>query len=86
MDSNEEGIGQKDQKPMTARILSQAVSVFKPTEIKYSTFAWSHLISVYSWQDFSNMVSGAHKGLPIKVPTIPIKVVTTNGTPVSTIV
>ena len=39
MDSNEEGIGQKDQKPMTARILSQAVSVFKPTEIKYSTFA-----------------------------------------------
>ena len=86
MDSNEEGIGQKDQKPMTARILSQAVSVFKPTEIKYSTFAWSHLISVYSWQDFSNMVSGANKGLPIKVPTIPIKVVTTNGTPVSIIV
>ena len=34
------------------------------------------------------MVSGTHKGLPlpIKVPTIPIKVVTTNGTLVSIIV
>ena len=32
------------------------------------------------------MVSGANIGLPIKVPTIPIKVVTTNGTPVSIIV
>ena len=32
------------------------------------------------------MVSGANIGLPIKGPTIPIKVVTTNGTPVSIIV
>ena len=33
-------------------------------------------------QTLSNMMSGTQKGLPIKVPTIPIKVVTTNGTPV----
>merc|ERR1739848_173892 len=38
---------------------------------------------ILSSADFSSMISGTPKGLPIKVPTIPIEVVTTNGTQAS---
>ena len=34
-------------------------------------------------QDLKDMMSGSSKGLPIKVPTIPIKVITSNASQVS---
>ena len=68
---------QTKDKTLTARILSTAVS-------KKSWFQHIFRILInFKFQDISAMMSGAQKGLPIKVPTVPIKVVTSNTTQVN---
>ena len=70
----EENVVKKD-KPITARILSSAVCIL-------TIFFRELNFDKNFFQDLKDMMSGSSKGLPIKVPTIPIKVMTSNASQV----
>ena len=76
-------------KTLTARILSQSVC-FSICYVhdKYLLWFYEFLINCccfflfWKIQDYSAMMSGNQKGIPLKVPSIPIKVLSPNTTQV----